>query len=52
MAQPKRIPPKTPSSKGGKSRVKKTKQPTQHPPQQRVMVLGPTGKRRFEWRPW
>lgn len=49
MAQPKRIPPK-PSS--GKSRVKKQKQPTQRPPMQRVMVMGPTGKLRFEWRPW
>jgi propanediol utilization protein len=37
-------------SKGGKA--KKQKQPTQFAPQQRVMVLGPTGKRRFEWRPW
>ena len=28
---------------------KKTKQPTQYTVQQRVMVLGPTGKRRLEW---
>ena len=32
--------------------AKKQKQPTQRPPQQRVMVMGPTGKIRFEWRPW
>lgn len=38
------------SSKSGKA--KKTKQPTQRPPMQRVMVMGPTGKIRFEWRPW
>lgn len=30
--------------------AKKNKQPTQFTVQQRVMVLGPTGKRRFEWR--
>lgn len=39
-----------PAASGGKA--KKQKQPTQRPPQQRVMVVGPTGKRRFEWRPW
>lgn len=38
------------SSKSGAA--KKVKQPTQRPPQQRVMVMGPTGKIRFEWRPW
>lgn len=32
--------------------AKKVKQPTQRTPQQRVMVMGPTGKIRFEWRPW
>lgn len=42
--------PQKPAGKGG--RVKKKKQPTQHPPMQRVMVMGPTGKIRFEWRPW
>lgn len=47
MAQPRRIPPKTTS---GKSRVKKKKQPTQFTPQERVMVMGPTGKLRLEWR--
>lgn len=38
------------SSKPGTA--KKQKQPTQRPAQQRVMVVGPTGKIRFEWRPW
>ncbi len=38
------------SSKTGKA--KKVKQPTQRPPQQRVMVLGANGKIRWEWRPW
>jgi hypothetical protein len=38
------------STKSGTA--KKQKQPTQRPPMQRVMVVGPTGKRRFEWRPW
>lgn len=41
---------KKPTAKAGKA--KKVKQPTQRPPQQRVMVMGPTGKIRFEWRPW
>lgn len=32
---------------------KKGKQATQkRTPQQRIMVLGPTGKKRFEWRDW
>lgn len=37
-------------AKSGKA--KKQSQPTQRQPMQRVMVVGPTGKRRFEWRPW
>lgn len=36
------------SSKSGAA--KKVKQPTQRTVLERVMVLGPTGKRRFEWR--
>lgn len=36
----------------GKGRTKKSKQPTQRTPMQRVMVMGPTGKLRMEWRPW
>lgn len=36
-------------SKGGR---KNSKQPTQKTPMQRVAVMGPTGKLRFEWRPW
>jgi len=39
----------TPSKTGG---GKKQKQPTQKPGQQRVAVMGPSGKIRFEWRPW
>lgn len=47
----KRVTPKTstPAKKGG---GKKQKQPTQKPAMQRVAVMGPTGKLRFEWRPW
>lgn len=41
--------PATPS-KGGKSR--NSGQPTQKTEMQRVLVIGPTGKRRLEWRPW
>lgn len=40
--------PTTGSSKSGKV-AKKQKQPTQYTPQLRVLVLGPTGKRRLEW---
>lgn len=43
----KKIPPKASSSK---SRVKKTKQPTQRTAQERVQVMGPSGKLRLEWR--
>ena len=42
--------PSQPKSSTSKSRVKKQKQPTQFTVQERVMVLGPSGKRRFEWR--
>lgn len=35
-----------------KSGGKKQKQPPQKPAMQRVAVMGPTGKIRFEWRPW
>lgn len=38
------------ASKGGAK--KHNKQPTQKTPMQRVAVMGPTGKIRFEWRPW
>lgn len=38
------------SKSGGKA--KKIKQPTQRPPMQRVMIVGPTGKIRFDWRHW
>lgn len=47
MAAPK----KGQSSSSSKKPVRQ-KQPTQKTPMQRVMVVGPTGKRRFEWRPW
>lgn len=49
MAQ-KKIPAKPVSSNKGKSRNQK--QPTQRTEMQRVMVMGPTGKLRMEWRPW
>lgn len=42
----------SPGTSKSSGRTKKTKQPTQRPPMQRVMVMGPTGKIRFEWRPW
>lgn len=29
---------------------KKGKEPTQRTPKQRVMIVGPTGKKRMEWR--
>jgi hypothetical protein len=38
------------SNKGGRKR--NNNQPTQKTPMQRVLVIGPTGKRRLEWRPW
>jgi hypothetical protein len=47
----KRVQPKT-SAPASKSGGKKQKQPTQKPAMQRVAVMGPTGKVRFEWRPW
>lgn len=34
----------------GVSKVKKVKQPTQFTAQERVKVMGPTGKLRLEWR--
>jgi hypothetical protein len=40
----------TPSKKKGGR--KNSKQPTQKPAQQRIAVMGPTGKIRFEWRDW
>jgi hypothetical protein len=47
----KKIAPSSPAKSGGSKR-KKQKQPTQRPEMQRVMVVGPSGKRRLEWRPW
>ncbi len=48
----KKMSPKTsaPANKGKSGR--NSKQPTQKTPMQRVAVMGPTGKLRFEWRPW
>lgn len=41
---------KTGSSSGRKRREKnKTQERT---PMERVMIMGPTGKIRWEWRPW
>jgi hypothetical protein len=34
------------------SKQKRAKQPTQRPPMQTVVVMGPTGKLRMERRPW
>ena len=42
----------SPGSSKSQGAAKKVKQPTQRPPKQRVMVMGPTGKIRFEWRDW
>lgn len=44
----KKIPPQPKTS--CKGRAKRQKQPTQFTAQERVMVVGPTGRRRFEWR--
>jgi hypothetical protein len=33
-----------------KGRPKKTKQPTQRTPRERIQVMGPSGKLRLEWR--
>jgi hypothetical protein len=43
--------PSTGSSKPGQPRKEKNKTQARTP-MQRVMVMGPTGKIRFEWRPW
>lgn len=51
MAQ-KKIPAKPVKSGGSKGKNRNQKQPTQKTPMQRVAVMGPTGKLRFEWRPW
>lgn len=54
MAKPKPHLNSKPASKGGSSkRKKKQKGKTQpKPPMERVMVMGPSGKTRMEWRPW
>lgn len=41
-----------PSSPAKSGRSKKQKQATQRTAMQRVMVVGPSGKRRLEWREW
>jgi hypothetical protein len=43
--------PSTGSSKSGKARKEKNKTDPKGP-MQRVLVVGPTGKKRLEWRPW
>jgi hypothetical protein len=35
-----------------KKKRNKDKKPQAKTPQQRVLVIGTTGKRRLEWRPW
>ena len=42
----------TPSTKKRGNAKKAAKQPTQRTPMERIMVMGPTGKKRMEWRPW
>ena len=42
----------TGASVGTPSKKRKEKGKTQTPPMQSVMVIGPTGKRRMEKRPW
>lgn len=49
MATNKKTPAKGSTTK---KRVQKKKGPGQKPPMQRVLVMGPTGKTRLEWRPW
>lgn len=49
MAPKKGQPVKASSSKG---KHNQKKQPTQKTPMQRVAIMGPSGKLRFEWRPW
>lgn len=44
--------PKQQQSAKKASRRKSGKQPTQKTPQQRVLIIGPDGKRRFDWRDW
>lgn len=53
MARKRVSTPKTsaPAKKGSGGKHNK-KQPTQKTPMQRVAVMGPTGKLRFEWREW
>ncbi|MFF8831306.1 hypothetical protein [Streptomyces sp. NPDC015131] len=44
--------PKKPEAGKGEGRKRKTKQPTQRPPMQRIKVIGADGKVRWDWRPW
>lgn len=48
----KRVPTKTSAPVTKKKSGGNKKQATQKTPMQRVAVMGPTGKIRFEWRPW
>lgn len=43
--------PSTGSVSTGKARKEKNK-PDARTPMQRIMVMGPTGKKRMEWREW
>lgn len=47
----KKIAPQSPPKSASKKRKKQGGLP-QSTPMQRVMVVGQTGKRRLEWRPW
>jgi hypothetical protein len=51
MPQQKRK-PGTPPAKATGGKKRKQKHPTQKSSQQRVLVMGPSGKLRKEWRPW
>lgn len=45
-------PKKGAASKKEVSKKKKPKGAAMRTPMERVMIVGPTGKRRFAWRPW
>lgn len=53
MGQQKRKPLAGSDNKASSAkRTKAKKQPTQHPPMERIAILGKNGKIRWEWRPW
>lgn len=52
MARQKRMPAKAATSPASKKKRKEKNKTQPKTPMQRVAVIGPTGKRRLEWRPW